>query len=76
MNVLKTVCVLVSVAVLAGCHGLPVKDHKQAVCHKGKTIYVDDSAVQAHIRHGDYGRACYGEKKEHDQKDRHDRDDD
>jgi hypothetical protein len=28
------------------------------ICHKGKTINVSSSAVQAHINHGDYGFAC------------------
>lgn len=66
ITVLSLIATLVT-----GCSGLPPKPHKHAVCHKGKTIYVDESAVEAHIRHGDYGRACYGEKKEH----RHGQDD-
>lgn len=44
------------------------KDHKVAVCHKGKTLYVDEAAREAHIRHGDYGRACYGEHRDEDDK--------
>lgn len=55
----------------AGACSLPVKesskqpteDGKQPVCHKGKTIYVNEAAVAAHIKHGDYGRTCYGERK-------------
>ena len=32
---------------------------KVAVCHKGKkTIYVDESAVDAHLAHGDYPGMC------------------
>lgn len=83
----RNICALsLATLISAGC-AVPVKDHKHAVCHKGKTIYVDESAVDAHIRHGDYGRACYGEreqgkghekhdhdKKDHDKKDRDDRD--
>lgn len=54
---------------LATACATPPKDHKVAVCHKGKTLYVDQSARDAHIKHGDYGHACYGG-------DRHDEDDD
>lgn len=28
------------------------------ICHNGNTIVVDDSAVSAHLRHGDYIGAC------------------
>ena len=31
-------------------------DH--AVCHKGKTLYIPKSAVEAHLKHGDYAGAC------------------
>ncbi len=32
---------------------------KVAVCHKGKkTIYVDEAAVKAHLKHGDYPGVC------------------
>ena len=63
---MKTLSVVLLACVLGGCagSGFPVKDSKHAVCHKGKTIYVDEAAVAAHVRHGDYGRACYGERKE------------
>lgn len=37
----------------------PVQDHKTPVCHKGKTIYVGDPAVDAHLKHGDYVGACH-----------------
>lgn len=63
MKILKTMLLAAVVAACVGC-SLPVKESKKAVCHKGKTIYVDEAAVAAHIRHGDYGRACYGESKE------------
>lgn len=62
MRVLSVVLLAVVVSGCAG-RGFPVKDSKHAVCHKGKTIYVDEAAVAAHVRHGDYGRACYGERK-------------
>ncbi len=52
---------------VTGCATHPM-DHKHAVCHKGKTIYVDDAAVDAHVRHGDYARACYGEKYQDNEK--------
>lgn len=31
---------------------------KVTVCHKGKTIHVDESAVAAHMAHGDTMGAC------------------
>ena len=31
---------------------------KVAICHKGKTIYVDEAAVKAHLKHGDYMGNC------------------
>jgi hypothetical protein len=31
---------------------------KVAICHKGKTIYINKSAVKAHLRHGDYMGIC------------------
>ncbi len=82
MTFSRNMAVCMLLALLAGCAGLPHhEDHKRAVCHKGKTLYVDENAVDAHIRHGDYGRACYGEKKkerdkrEHGHEDRDDHDD-
>jgi hypothetical protein len=34
-------------------------DGKLAVCHKGKkTIYVGESAVDAHLGHGDHVGVC------------------
>lgn len=32
--------------------------YKAAICHKGKTIYVNEAAVNAHLRHGDYMGVC------------------
>ncbi len=63
MNKLSAM-LLLAAAICTGCSLPPVKEEKHAVCHKGKTIYVDEAAVAAHVRHGDYGRACYGDGKE------------
>lgn len=65
MRIFQIVLLGMVAALNVGCGSFPAKDHKHAVCHKGKTIYVDEAAIDAHIRHGDYGRACYGEKQEH-----------
>jgi len=81
MNFRNTGFISLAAVLFVGC-ALPVKNHQHAVCHKGKTLYVDEAAVDAHIRHGDYGRACYGEKKkdhddhdhDHDKRGRDDRD--
>jgi hypothetical protein len=32
--------------------------HTTTVCHKGKTIQVDDNAVNMHLSHGDKLGAC------------------
>jgi hypothetical protein len=63
MRILNILVLLVLVTGCAEMH-MPMGDSKRPVCHKGKTLYVDESAVAAHVRHGDYGRACYGERKE------------
>lgn len=36
----------------------PETRSKVAICHKGKTIYVDKAAVKAHMGHGDYMGTC------------------
>jgi hypothetical protein len=37
---------------------LPESD-KVAICHKGKkTLYVDENAVNGHLKHGDYLGSC------------------
>lgn len=68
MKIRYFIPVMFTALLATGCVTAP-KDHKHAVCHKGKTIYVDDAAVDAHVRHGDYARPCYGEKRQ--EKDRH-----
>lgn len=50
---------IMTVAVFAIMAGPTFADNKRAVCHKGRTISVDRSAVQAHLdRHGDTRGAC------------------
>jgi hypothetical protein len=59
MTLLKKALVIVF---MLSCFGCAVAKEvsspeagKVAVCHKGKkTIYVDESAVKAHLGHGDY----------------------
>ncbi len=64
MNVIR---MMIFVGAILGCAGCavvavgpgPEPGCKVAVCHKGKkTIYVDESAVDAHLRHGDYLGVC------------------
>lgn len=49
--------VIFAVVGLAGCV-VPVQNGQTPVCHKGKTIYVGDPAVDAHLKHGDYVGVC------------------
>jgi hypothetical protein len=62
MTVIKYAATLVLLGLIAGCMVVPTEpqqDNKTPVCHKGKkTIYVGDSAVDAHLKHGDYVGAC------------------
>ncbi len=52
--------------VIISCFGCAVvvgenvheKSGKVAICHKGKTIYVNEAAVKAHLGHGDYMGTC------------------
>lgn len=37
---------------------VPKSGEKVAICHKGKTIHVDEAAVKAHLKHGDYIGPC------------------
>jgi outer membrane biosynthesis protein TonB len=39
-------------------HNGSSQDHNVAVCHKGRTIHVNEHAVPAHVRHGDTEGAC------------------
>lgn len=38
--------------------GPQARSGKVPVCHRGRTIRVDGSAVRAHLRHGDHRGAC------------------
>ncbi|MGQ9569367.1 MAG: hypothetical protein ACUVUQ_00715 [Thermodesulfovibrionales bacterium] len=61
MNLLvKTVFVIVIILFL-GCAVIkerPSGSNKVPICHKGNTIYVNESAVDAHLVHGDYIGIC------------------
>lgn len=56
---MKTIVALIMISCL-GCviDRVPKSSDKVAICHKGKTIHVDDSAVKAHLKHGDYRGYC------------------
>ncbi len=56
---MKTIVSLIMISCL-GCviDRVPKSSDKVAICHKGKTIHVDDSAVKAHLKHGDYIGYC------------------
>jgi hypothetical protein len=64
MNLIRMTFVFGALVCFSGCAvvsvGTPTgADGKVAVCHKGKkTIYVDESAVDAHLGHGDYVGVC------------------
>ncbi len=63
MNFIVKTIISISIVSCIGCAPV-VKDtppkgiDKVAICHKGKTIYVNESAVKAHLRHGDYLGIC------------------
>jgi hypothetical protein len=62
MNLIKMAIVLGALVCFSGCALVTTpaqSDGKVAVCHKGKkTIYVDESAVDAHLGHGDHVGVC------------------
>jgi len=43
-------------------HTLGLCPGKQLICHKGKTIKVDDKDVAKHLEHGDYVGYCLGDQ--------------
>jgi hypothetical protein len=53
---------IISLAMIScvGCvvDKVPKSSDKVAICHKGKTIYVHEAAVKAHVKHGDYIGYC------------------
>lgn len=61
MNVIKYAMPLALLGLVAGCVVVAPEpqDNKTPVCHKGKTIYVGDPAVDAHLKHGDYVGVCH-----------------
>lgn len=61
MTVIKYVMAMLLLGMITGCVVVapePVQDNKAAVCHKGKTLYVGEPAVDAHLKHGDYAGPC------------------
>jgi len=62
MTVIKYAATLALLGLTAGCVVVapePQQENKTPVCHKGKkTLYVGDSAVDAHLKHGDYVGVC------------------
>lgn len=64
MNLFRTIIISAAMIGCAGCAVIavgpqPETGGKVAVCHKGKkTIYVDESAVDAHLGHGDHVGMC------------------
>jgi len=63
MNFFAKTIIYISIISCIGCATVvddrpPKGTDKVAICHKGKTIYVSESAVKAHLRHGDYIGIC------------------
>ena len=63
MNLLTKTIIFIAMISCFGCVAVieetgPETSGKVAICHKGKTIYVDEAAVKAHLGHGDYMGTC------------------
>lgn len=62
MNLLIKTIIFIAMILCFGCAVIeekaPGTGGKVAICHKGKTIYVDEAAVDAHLGHGDYMGIC------------------
>ncbi len=63
MKILKMATIIISMMSCCGCVLIkevsPEPRGKVAICHKDKkTIYVDEAAVGAHLKHGDYVGVC------------------
>ncbi len=63
MSFLLKIAVSLAMILYCGCAAVIGENayqtnDKVAICHKGKTIYVDEAAVKAHLKHGDYMGNC------------------
>jgi hypothetical protein len=63
MNLLTKTIIFIAMMSCCGCavvvgENVHETNGKEAICHKGKTIYVDGAAVKAHLGHGDYIGTC------------------
>jgi hypothetical protein len=63
MSLLPKIVVSLAMILYCGCavvvgENMHETNGKVAICHKGKTIYVDEAAVKAHLGHGDYMEVC------------------
>jgi hypothetical protein len=63
MNLLTKTIIFIAMISCFGCavvveEKAPETNNKVAICHKGKTIYVNEAAVKAHLGHGDYMGTC------------------
>lgn len=60
MNLYMKMIICLIMICCSGCviDKVPKSGDKVAICHKGKTIYVDEAAVKAHLKHGDYLGHC------------------
>ncbi len=61
MNLIYKTIFAIATILFLGCAVIkerPNGSNKVPICHKGKTIYVDESAVDAHLGHGDYIGVC------------------
>jgi len=63
MNLFTKTIIFISMISCFGCAVVMEEksletEGKVAICHKGKTIYVDEAAVKAHLGHGDYMGIC------------------
>ena len=63
MNLLTKTIIFIAMILSFGCAAVIGESayetsDKVAICHKGKTIYVNEAAVKAHLGHGDYMGTC------------------
>ena len=54
----KIICLVMILCFGCAVVTVPRSTSKVAICHKGKTIHVDEAAVKAHLKHGDYIGHC------------------